>query len=362
MAPVPSGMAKNRMDRSQFFAKLATFDEDRLKKALWNVYWRGSAIMRERIEAELDPVERERRRSAAKEPADAGWVLYEVREFVSLARAGSYLGGDRQVTPKERSRWRFTLQRLIKDALGALAVEETEEADLAASAVEQLVELACEMRATDYFRSEDPVEAARFVVSDAVAALWSAIREHHDFATFAERAAPQLVRWESRHGWTRTGWGSVPAKETSLAIVVSRMLTAPDMWVGFSDRYLAALDELARAEPTKPKYTWRTPEQLRAERTSNLAAWHLLLLEQLIHSEAEDRLDRLAGHPALGGPELCFLQAQLAELRGARSAARDLVSTALAELPGHSGFLEFARAIGAALPARAKQPTDRSRP
>jgi hypothetical protein len=30
--------------------------------------------------------------------------------------------------------------------------------------VEQLIDLACEMRDYDYFRSEDPVEAARFVV------------------------------------------------------------------------------------------------------------------------------------------------------------------------------------------------------
>jgi hypothetical protein len=45
------------MDRDQFFAKLAVLDEDRLKKVLWNLYWRGSAPMRERIEAQLDPDE-----------------------------------------------------------------------------------------------------------------------------------------------------------------------------------------------------------------------------------------------------------------------------------------------------------------
>ena len=42
------------MNREQFFDKLATFDEERLKKALWNVYWRGSAVIRERIEFEVD--------------------------------------------------------------------------------------------------------------------------------------------------------------------------------------------------------------------------------------------------------------------------------------------------------------------
>src|SRR5207245_6514595 len=44
-----------RMDRPQFFGKLAALDDERLKKALWNLYWRGSAAMRERIEAEIDP-------------------------------------------------------------------------------------------------------------------------------------------------------------------------------------------------------------------------------------------------------------------------------------------------------------------
>lgn len=57
----------------------------------------------------------------------------------------------------------------MTDAQGALR---TEDAATAATAVEELIDLACEMRGYDYFRSEDPVEAARFVVSDAVALLW----------------------------------------------------------------------------------------------------------------------------------------------------------------------------------------------
>lgn len=35
-----------RMDRDQFFGKLATFDDKRLKKMLWNLYCRGSSAMR----------------------------------------------------------------------------------------------------------------------------------------------------------------------------------------------------------------------------------------------------------------------------------------------------------------------------
>ncbi len=34
-------MPANRMNREEFFAKLAPLDEAALQKALWNVYWRG---------------------------------------------------------------------------------------------------------------------------------------------------------------------------------------------------------------------------------------------------------------------------------------------------------------------------------
>lgn len=70
----------------------------------------------------------------------------------------------------------------------------------AAAAVEALIDLACEVRDVDYFRSEDPAEAAKVVVSDEVAQLWTRVREQAGFPAFAEQAAPQLVRWESRYG------------------------------------------------------------------------------------------------------------------------------------------------------------------
>jgi len=35
---------------------------------LWNLYWRAPAPLRERIEGELEPAERERRKRKAAEP------------------------------------------------------------------------------------------------------------------------------------------------------------------------------------------------------------------------------------------------------------------------------------------------------
>jgi hypothetical protein len=346
-------MSAKRMNREDFSAKLAPLGEDRLRKVLWNLYWRGSAAMRERIEDELDPAEQQRRMAAAAQPADPNLVLYEVREFAELARAGAYIAGDRRVSPKERTRWRVTFRQLGTNAQSALRADDTGAAE---EALALIIDLACEMKDCQYFRSEDPVEAARFVVSDAAELLWQTVRDRHGFGAFAQRAAPQLLRWESRYGWTR-GWGQVHEKETSLASVLTRMLGVPDTWITFSARYLAALDEAARAEataPTSPRIygSWGYGDAgyRRRERASNLAEWHGLLLDRLADSEAEDHLDRLVSHPALNGTERTFLQARLARQRGDSDAARKLISDCLRHLPGHQDFASFATEVGASPP------------
>ena len=284
-------MAADRLNREQFYAALADLDEAGLRKALWTLYWRGSASVRERIQAVIDPTSAAVRASDAG--VDAGALLIEVTEFADLARSGSYLRGNRSVSSKERTRWRFTFQRLAKAATLALAGDEIEPA---ASAMETLIDLACEMRSDDYFRSEDPVEAARFVVSDAAAVLWSAIRREEGPATFYESAAGQLLRWETRWGWSRMGWGWVSERETPLAEVLAGMLSTPDAWGQFADHYLRALDaggELGRPGRGRD-WSWQ-------ERIANLEAWHQLLRDRLAHGEYEDRLDTLARHPALAG-------------------------------------------------------------
>jgi hypothetical protein len=77
------------MNREQFFAVVSGLDEERLRKALWNLYWRGTANVRERIEVEPagDGTARPPRRAPA--PADPETVRDEVEDFVSLARAGA---------------------------------------------------------------------------------------------------------------------------------------------------------------------------------------------------------------------------------------------------------------------------------
>lgn len=282
-----------RLNREQFYASLATLDEAGLSKALWTLYWRGSASVRDRVMAAVAPPSTTAPAIDTKAGVDAHQVLSEVREFAALARRGSYLAGDRNVTPKERTRWRFTFQRLAKAATQALAGPELEPA---ASAMATLIDLACELQSMDYFRSEDPVEAARFVVSDAAAVMWTAIRREHGHAAFCERAAGQLLRWESRSGWTRRGEGWVSARETSLAQVVAGMLPTADSWGLFADQYLQVVGrpaERGRASGGRRD---------RLVRSGRLSEWHGMLRERLEHGEYADRIQVLAHHPALVEP------------------------------------------------------------
>jgi hypothetical protein len=337
------------MDRTEFFDKLATLDEQRLKTALWNLYWRGTAVVREKIEAEIQPVPAARRPTA---PAvDPDLVRVEVEQFVTLARGGAYMGGDRQVSPRQRTGWRSEFARLAADARKALR---TPQPDPAAEALEQLIDLARETRDYDYFRSEDPMEAARFVVSDAAALLWGYRRDRYGFDAFAASAAPQLVRWESRYGWTRRGYGKVSQKETTLAAVLNGMLTVPDAWVTFAGHYLDALDAVVAGDGVRDR-AWRRADHVREQRAGDLAGWHALLVQQLADTDGEGLLDRLVEHQVLGGPELDFVRARLAHQRGDDDAARVFMTVALDRLPGHQEMLSFAASIGAPLPRRSSR-------
>jgi hypothetical protein len=331
------------------FDKLAEMDETDLKNALWTLYWRGAAPLRERVEAIIDPPSKEVRERAVKPPPDPELVLGEVRQFATLARSGAYLAGDRRVSRQERSRWRHTFRRMSGEAQDALHGEDVE---TAAAAVAVMIDLACEARERDYLRSEDPLEAARFVVSDAVAVLWSRMREVHGAARFTEPAAAQLLRWESRYGWTRRGDGWVSAREASLATVLCELLVVPDLWTKVAGHYLDALDRVAeRGRDQRPG------RRSRQQRAGDLSEWHALLVERLAGSDHEELLDLLVAHPAPAGPELTFLQARLARERGELETAGTLVQQCLTSLPGHLEFRVFTEEISAHLPRRGQNAT-----
>jgi hypothetical protein len=347
-------MPANRMNHDQFYTAMAPNDDARLRKILWTLYWRGNAQVRERIEDELCSTEKSKVKPKMQRP-DPGTVLDEVTTFVTLAKDGAYMAGDRRVHRTERSKWRLTFRRLADGALAALQADDPGPAQ---QAVAEMVDLACDMKRYDYFHSDDPVEAAKFVVSDAVATLWESMLRHDGFAAFARRVPEQLIRWEADYGWTRRGYGQVPEKETALGSPLARLLTTPDMWRRFAESYLDALDAAGRADPRRPRTVYGTSDQTRYrrhERTKDLAAWHEMLLDRFAGTPEDELLDRLAVSPALAGPELTFLRARIAERRGDVAQAATLVIDCLKEQPGNQEYLYFAVEVDAELPPRARE-------
>lgn len=347
-------MPANRMNHDEFYTAMAPSDDARLRKILWTLYWRGNAQFRERIEDELRSSDQPKAKPRKELPAP-DTVLDEVTTFVKLARDGAYMAGDRRVHRTERSGWRLTFRRLVGDALAALQAGDPGPSQ---QAVAEMVDLARDMKSYDYFHSDDPVEAAKFVVSDAVAVLWESVLRHEGFVSFARRAPVQLIRWESDYGWTRRGYGQVPGKETVLAVPLARLLATPDMWRTFAESYLEALDAAGRADPGRPRTVYGSFDETRYrrhERTKDLAAWHEMLLDRFAGTPEDELLDRLAASPALAGPELTFLRARIAERRGDVALAATLVTECLKELPGHQGYLDFAVEVGAELPPRSRE-------
>jgi hypothetical protein len=49
-----------------------------------------------------------------------------------------------------------------------------------------------------------------------VVAMWSRLRDAYGANLMVASAAADLVRWESRYGWTRRGYGWVSEREISL--------------------------------------------------------------------------------------------------------------------------------------------------
>ncbi len=347
-------MPANRMNHDEFYTAMAPSDDARLRKILWTLYWRGNAQLRERIEDELRPAQQPKVKPKQEPPAPDA-VLDEVTAFVTLAKDGAYMAGDRRVHRTERSRWRLTYRRLAGEALAALQADDPGPAQ---QAVAEMVDLACDMKSSDYFHSDDPVEAAKFVVSDAVAVLWESVLRHDGFAAFARRVPGQLIRWEADYGWTRRGYGQVPEKETALAVPLARLLATPDMWRTFAGSYLDTLDAVGRADPGRPRTVSGSFDETRyrrGERARDLAAWHEMFLDRFAGTPEDELLDRLATSPALAGPELTFLRARIAERRGDVAQAATLVTECLKELPGHQEYLDFAVEVGAELPPRARE-------
>ncbi|MFH1531364.1 MAG: hypothetical protein ABIK09_11615 [Pseudomonadota bacterium] len=354
-----------RLNKTEFYERMAPQDLEGLRKVLWNLYWRGGKAVHARIEEELEAPDPTRtRQKKAETLPDGEWLLHDVKDFVGLARSGAYMGGSREVGRKERSLWRVTFKRHIKDAEALLRAGGLE---AARPVLEALLDLIMEMGTFDYFHSEDPVEAMKVVVSDVVEGLWRADLRQAGLAGWAGRSAQELIRWETRHGWTRFGWSATAEKERPLADVVAAILPGGDAWMEFIDAYLVALAE-AHAQDgsmeTRRLHGWMggdAAKLARENRTERLALFNGMALERLLGSGEMETARRLVKHRALSGPEVRFLQALLARAEGDLDKARILVIQCLVDLPGVDEFIDFAVEIDATLPPLARERLKRRR-
>ena len=114
------------------------------------------------------------------------------------------------------------------------------------------------------------------------------------------------------------------------------MLVAPDMWVTFADCYPSPLDEALAMEKAASRPSWRSHGSEREQRARRLSLWHGALLEPLEAGEKQDRLDRIARHPALGGAKMPYFRARLAHRYRHRDVAeaRQLISSTLMRSAG----------------------------
>lgn len=323
------------MDKVAFLEKIGGRSSEELRTLLWTAYWRGTAAARERIEALLNPQEaiQKRETNAWVDPEEC---LQEVERFVTRARDGDYLRGARDLGRKEVSGWRLTFRRLFNDSTRILQQPDT--ADDARSLV-YLLEFTHDLKDWVYFRTEDPVEAAKIVFSDRVEALWISRIEQAGFGAFLTEAPAQLIRWENPWGWT-CYQGATSEKERSLTQVLIRLLPGADALVAFARGYLAALGALSPrdAPPQKQKLLgsnihdeWDKACGCRANRLDH---WHHLLMERLVDSGDVALLERILAHPALNGPETWHILARLRIQQGKREEAQALVQKALKRLPG----------------------------
>lgn len=89
--------SEKRLSKDEFGQLLAGRDGEELRKMLWELYCRGSAELRRKIEVVAVPREK-RPAKAGPPPVDGANHLASVREFVRLARAGTS-GSSRSASP-----------------------------------------------------------------------------------------------------------------------------------------------------------------------------------------------------------------------------------------------------------------------
>jgi hypothetical protein len=217
-------MARDRMDRDEFFKRLSRLDEERLEKTLWSLYRRGNAEVRQRIESQLE-------RGPAAPPFGDELHVAKRGERLELRRvsgatpplAGAtptlHLGTARRELPRQRRRWRLTVSRLGQDT--EVALQDDGREDRADEPV-LLLELARDSREYELL-ADGSVDAPSVVVSDELSLLWSRPGIGLHWAKLGRQAMPPPVRREPSDGSRQIGAGRPRNKAALFGAMWNRM-------------------------------------------------------------------------------------------------------------------------------------------
>lgn len=359
MAPRAEGTT-TRLKKEELLAKLAPLEDGRLRQLLCEVYRGGPDTVRARIEAVISP----EATAARPDPEDAGAVLDGVRAFLDLVDADAFLFG-REVSPKRKTQWRHEYRKAFEDLARLLSSPAVERAS---ALLEEAIELATRVDANTHFRSEDPNEAAKVVVSDQVAALWTSYSLREGVPGLLSRALPQLWAWERQYGWTR-GFGSVAGRERALGDVLAGLLTVRPAWERAASAWRELLDarhaesappaQVTRGKQARPLKPWELERfeserrRQRERRAMNLCSWHTHLAEQL--GGDDPLVQAVLDHPAVDAPYTWLVKAKVAEKRGALTELRALIERGLDRLPGFDELVLIGLRAGIELPPKAEQ-------
>ena len=127
------------MHKDEFHAKIAPLDKDKIKKILWELYWRGSKDLRQRIETLLDPEKHKKRVPELPDREKLCKMSSILLLWQALVRTWP------EVMRCLVMRWLVTFGKLFKNT-GLLLTHG--DMEYGAPVMEKLIDLACETTLT----------------------------------------------------------------------------------------------------------------------------------------------------------------------------------------------------------------------
>ena len=300
-----------RLKKKEFVEKLSKYKEKELREMMWKIYYRAPETVRVRVEDLLRTPDERKIFKEVQDNAHRKALEQEIEEFVTTVRKGHYKRYSRHVARKYRKRWRFVFKRLLDDST---KLAEKGDVEVGLMGLETLLDLAYESFWNNYFHSDDPMKSMKVVFSDRVSLLWRARLSLEGFRSFAKHAAIQLIKWDSRFGWTYSE--TLKPKEAQLSHIVSSLIKGADAWLEFAEAYLDGLNQIYNE--LKKKADEGVGKQWLRDRIRTydikLSDWNEILITRLSESGEDEMIEKIIQHKLFGPAQRKVLKAIVEEV------------------------------------------------